>query len=139
MILVLDASMALAWMFERADAVQRDCADRAVLALTSVAGLVPPLWHVEVANALLVGERRRVITPAQSQQFLSRLDQLPITVDSALPGSRRDAVMGIARQYGLSAYDACYLDLAVRTMATLATFDNKLADAARNAGVALFE
>ena len=137
--LVLDASMALAWIFEREDADQHDCADRALQMLEGVPASVPSLWHVEVANSLLVGERRKIIAPAQSQDFLLRLDQLPITVDTGSPVLRRDPVLGIARQYGLSAYDACYLDLALRVTGVLATFDVKLAQAARAAGVTVFE
>jgi predicted nucleic acid-binding protein len=39
---------------------------------------------------------------------------------------------------GLSAYDATYLELALREGAELATFDGKLADAMRSAGGSVF-
>jgi predicted nucleic acid-binding protein len=84
MTLVLDASMALAWIFERSKDEQRDCARRALQTLTNSLTLVPQLWGVEVANGLLVGERRKVITTLQSTKFLKHLDRLPITVDGTM-------------------------------------------------------
>ena len=139
MLLVLDASMALAWIFERMDTSEHDRADRALGMLATTSAVVPPLWRVEVANGLLVGERRKVIQLAQSDNFLTRLAHLPIKVDSHLPATRAQQVLRIARQYGLTAYDACYLDLALSTIGTLATFDVKLANAAKTAGVPVFQ
>lgn len=136
--LVLDASMTLAWLFERDDPEDAVCADQALSALAGAKTLVPPLWHTEVANALLVGERRRVVTEAQVIDYLNRLYRLPIATDDAAPAGRRDLVMSLGREHGLSAYDATYLDLALRTDSTLATFDGKLADAMRRAGGIVF-
>jgi predicted nucleic acid-binding protein len=96
------------------------------------------IWHTEVANALLVGERRRIITAAQSIDYLNRLSLLPILTDDAASGSRRDMVMSLARQHALSAYDATYMDLALRTGSELATFDSGLAEAMRRAGGKVF-
>jgi predicted nucleic acid-binding protein len=103
---VLDASMALAWLFEREKANEAECADRALLAMELAEVLVPHLWHIEIANALLVGERRRVVTEAQVIDYLGRLSRLPILTDDTPPASRRDMVMALAREHGLSAYDA---------------------------------
>ncbi|MBB1630438.1 type II toxin-antitoxin system VapC family toxin [Cupriavidus sp. UME77] len=139
MTLVLDASMALAWLFERADQIQAECADKVLSALTSNEVVVPPLWHVETANALLVAERRKIVTEAQVADFVSKLGSLPITTDSAAPAERREVVMALAREHRLTAYDATYLDLALRNGAALATFDGALASAMRNAGGVVFE
>lgn len=136
--LVLDASMALAWLFERENAEEADCADRALLAMADAETAVPPLWHTEVANALLVGERRRVVTKAQVISYLNRLYRLPIATDNAAPVTRCDLVMALAREHKLTAYDATYLELALRVGAVLATFDGKLADAMRRAGGTVF-
>jgi predicted nucleic acid-binding protein len=136
--LVLDASMALAWVFARQAQDERDCADRALQALHGMPARVPAIWHVEIANSLLVGERRQVISEAQSTDYLRRLDQLAILADPAEGAVHRGAVLRVARQHGLTAYDACYLELALRLSATLATFDRKLATAARATGCAVF-
>ena len=130
--------MALSWLFRREKKSEADCADRALGALEPDGAVVPSLWHTEVANALLVGERRKIITPAQSIDYLSRLSRLPIVTDDAATASRRDLVMSLARQHSLSAYNATYLDLALRTSSEIATFDDDLASAMRSAGGKVF-
>ena len=133
--LVLDASMALAWLFDRPSQVEKDLAGTALSLLSESETLVPSLWHVEISNALLVGERRRVITEAQSADYLHRLENLPIGTDYVVSlESRRYSVMSLAREYQLTTYDATYLDLALRMSAVLATFDRKLANAMIEAG-----
>ena len=136
--LVLDASMSLAWIFER-NKDEAACAERALLAIGDAETKVPSLWHTEIANALLIGERRRVVTEAQVMDYLNRLFDLPIVTDDIGPQNCRDRVMALAREYALTAYDATYLELALRTDARLATFDKKLADAMRRAGGIVFE
>lgn len=66
--------MTLAWYF-------RDEADAAAAALTTGAAIVPAIWPLEVANALVVGERRGRSTEAQAAAFLARLAALPIAAD----------------------------------------------------------
>jgi predicted nucleic acid-binding protein len=136
--LVLDASMALAWLYERPTAEEVECAERALSTLLDVEATVPSLWHTEVANALLVGERRKVVNEAQVIDYLNRLSRLPIDTDDVAPASRRDQVIALAREHGLSAYDATYLELALRSDAVLATFDGKLAKAMCAAGGIVF-
>lgn len=136
--LVLDTSMALAWLYERPTTEEIECAERALSALPDTEVSVPSLWHTEVANALLVGERRKVVTEAQVFDYLNRLSRLPIDTDDAAPASRRDQVIALAREHGLSAYDATYLELALRSDAVLATFDGKLTTAMRAAGGIVF-
>lgn len=139
MILVLDASTALAWIYAREKPDEAACAERVLQATAEMEVVVPSLWHTEIANALLVGERRKIITEAQAFDYLARLARLPIATDNVVPAARQDQVMAIARAYRLSAYDATYLDLALRTGAVLATFDGKLAAAMQGAGGALFK
>lgn len=136
--LVLDASMALAWLFERQKDEEVRCADQVLLAIADTETSVPSLWHTEIANALLVGERRRVVTEAQVIDYLTKLSHLPILTDDTAPENRREIVMALAREHTLSAYDATYLDQALRLNATLATFDGKLAAAMRRAGGIVF-
>lgn len=136
--LVLDASMAVAWLFERKDAKEVNCAEKALLAVAKSETTIPALWHTEVANALLVGERRGAATEAQVIDYLNRLSALPIATDDTIIASRRDSVMALAREHKLTAYDATYLDLALRTNAILATFDTQLANVMRSAGGMVF-
>ena len=89
MILVIDASMALAWIFARQKPAEAVCADRVLETISSIVAMVPSLWHTEIANALLVGERRKIITEAQTIDYLARLARLPIDVDDAMPATRQ--------------------------------------------------
>lgn len=130
--------MALAWFFERNRADEAECANRLLTRLPALTVSVPVLWHTEIANALLVAERRGVASQAQVIDFLSRLAALPIHTDDVAVSSRRDLVMALAREHALTAYDATYLELALRRGAALATFDMKLANAMRAAGGLVF-
>lgn len=134
MTVVLDASFALGWLYERADQREAELADRTLCSLDAVDAWVPWLWHTEITNSLLVGERRGLISEATGAAFLGRLVGLPILTDSLLPQARREAVLALAREQGLSAYDAVYLELALRLGGTLATFDTRLAAAMDRCG-----
>jgi predicted nucleic acid-binding protein len=135
---VLDASMTLAWVFTRSDTAEATLAHQALRNLPSDSWIVPTIWNSEVANGLLRGERAGLIASAQSEFFLDRLSQSPIENDPEPMQQRLPVVLQLARAHGLTAYDAAYLELALRTGRTLATFDQKLAAAARKAGGRVF-
>jgi predicted nucleic acid-binding protein len=138
MSIVLDASMALAWLIARADKAEAVLAKRAFGQVRASGAQVPALWYWEIANTLLVFERAKRLTEQDSASYLSDLTQLEIHLDEISPASRQARVLELGRVHSLSAYDATYLELAMRRAATLATFDRKLATAARAAGVQVF-
>jgi predicted nucleic acid-binding protein len=76
--------------------------------------LVPAIWPFEVANALLVGERRKRITLAQVTSLLQRISELPITVEPIRVGGAFGDILAVARREELSEYDAAYLELVLR-------------------------
>lgn len=131
---VLDASMALAWLFPRQDAAEAALAEQALDELDNEEFLVPPIWYGEVANAILRGERKGLVTPSQTAAFLAELDLADIETETDSPKLRQSVVLALARGHSLTAYDAAYMELALRRGAPLATFDQKLADAMRKAG-----
>lgn len=135
---VLDASATLAWLIDRVDPAEARTASEALLALRSEDAIVPALWNAEVANGILVAERRSATDLGKSDLFLGLVNGLPIEEDAVRASALQPAVLKIARTYRLTAYDATYLELALRTGRTLATFDRQLADAARKAGVRIF-
>jgi predicted nucleic acid-binding protein len=135
---VLDASMALAWLFLRVDEAEKSRAAEALGRLDKTETLVPGLWFAEIANGVLRGERAGMASPAQSQLFLNGLAAANIVTDSESPSGRQQHVLALARAHGLTAYDAAYLDLALRTHSSLLTFDRKLAAAARASGLDVF-
>ncbi len=138
MIGVLDASMALAWQFLRADATEAALAERALRELPSTAWVVPAIWYAELANVLLRGERAGLIQSSQTEFFLSRVALAQIELDPGSPRVQQTKVLELARTYRLTGYDATYLELALRTGGVLATFDRQLAEAARAAGGRVF-
>ena len=122
----------MAWCFED-EAVQ--ATDAALDRLAGEEAVVPGLWQLEVANVLLVAERRGRITEAQATRFLDLLGSLPIRIDQSSGDSM--AILAAGRRHGLSAYDAAYLVLAERLALPLATVDAKLRAACQHAGVLL--
>ncbi len=135
-VFVLDCSITLAWFFEdEADGYAEAVED----SLASASAVVPSLWSLEVANGLLVGERRRRTTEAKVTQFLALLRSLPITADDETAARAWSETLPLARAHHLSAYDAAYLELAVRRGLPLAALDEKLAAAAEAVGVDKYE
>jgi predicted nucleic acid-binding protein len=130
---VLDASVTLGWCFQD----EGDEA-RAALELAREAVVhVPAVWPLEVANALVVAERRKRLSEAESARFLTLVGALAIEIEAAPRLAQMAALLGLARTRGISIYDASYLDLALRRGLPLATLDDRLASAARAAGVAV--
>lgn len=134
MSLVLDASFCLAWIFVRERADQADLADRVLQRRDQEPWIVPTLWPLEVANALLVAERRGLIQPEQSDNFLRKLAALRIPLDPFAGDLSQPRLLALARQHNLSAHDASYLELALRCEARLASFDRRLQQAAQAEG-----
>ena len=136
--LVLDASAALAWLVKRVDPIEAQVADDLLSQIEKTNAIVPALWFPEVANGVLVAERRAGIGSSTSADFLRLLDTLPILEDATRPSAVQPSVLMIARAHKLTAYDATYMELVLRTGAVLATFDRKLAEAVRSAGLRVF-
>jgi predicted nucleic acid-binding protein len=135
MALVLDASMALAWCFEDE---QTEESDAVLRALASEDVSVPAVWSFEISNAALKGLRRNRLTSADIVSFLRTLEPLYIRHHEPLESASIEDLISLARTYNLSAYDASYLDLALRLGLPLATLDVRLREAADQAGVPLF-
>lgn len=130
---VLDSSVALAW------ALPDETSDRAdrLLARASSSNVfwVPALWWYEVANALTVARRRRRLAEADRARIVELYGMLTIRTDGELDANAMWRFHTLAEEYGLSAYDAAYLELALRRGLRLATFDQQMISAARKAGV----
>ena|ERR1035437_10151005 len=128
---VLDASITITWAMRDED---HPLADLAFLEIKSGSAVVPGIWWYEIRNVLVLNERRKRITPDDSNQFLAALEQLSINVDAHRSGTQ---VIDLSRMYKLSVYDAAYLALAKNERLPLATLDKDLRNAALAAGVPL--
>jgi predicted nucleic acid-binding protein len=129
---VVDASVAGAWALQDETA---PLADACLVRLADEPATVPALFWFEIRNLLVVNERRRRLSAAESSAFLGKLHRLPIGVDDAPDG---DVVMALARRHGLTVYDAAYLELARRRAVPLATLDRRLMAAGSETGVLPF-
>ncbi len=132
---VIDASVALAWCFPDEAS---EYADGVLVALEGQAMLVPAVWGLEIANAILAGERSNRLRPPEIRRFTTLLESLSTVQDVQPAGDHVSNVLPLAREYGLSARDAAYLELSIRHAAPLATLDGKLRKAAQKAGVRIF-
>ncbi|HSZ00986.1 MAG TPA: type II toxin-antitoxin system VapC family toxin [Terriglobales bacterium] len=132
---VIDASLALAWCFPDEAS---EYADGVLVALEGRTVMVPPVWALEITNAVLVAERRKRAKLADVRRFVELLGGLTIIEQSQTVIDTVSSVLPLARQYGLSAFDAAYLDVAVRQGAPLATLDSTLERAGRSAGIKIF-
>jgi predicted nucleic acid-binding protein len=133
---VLDASVVLTWCFpDEASQKATEVSER-IAAGGRVA--VPAFWRHEILNALLVGERRKRITADLTRGFLADLGRLPVDVDeSPAAATVFDITQALCRKHGLTAYDAAYLELALRAGKELATVDDDLRRAAGSGGIAV--
>jgi predicted nucleic acid-binding protein len=131
---LLDCSVALGAFFED----EQDEYSMAVWrSLESAQVLVPALWHLEMGNILSRAVRRGRITREALDDCWARLAVVGL---QTLP-AHGDAQHWTQRaaDWGLSAYDACYLDTALAQRVPLASKDRDLCDAARRIGVPLYQ
>ena len=131
---VLNASIVLTWCFPDEKAQKAEEVSERIAGGDMV--VVPAFWRHEVLNALLVGERRNRLTPELTQTFIADLNRLPVEVDDgATPEVVFTTTQALCRKHGLTAYDAAYLEIAIRGAYPLATVDEDLRRAAVAEGV----
>ena len=135
---VLDNSVAMRWLIPSLKSSDQQYAERVLKSMNEADALVPGLWHIEASNVLLGAEKSGEITVAQTEAFTSQLENLPISVDSSTWRRSFGRTMVLARSYGLSSYDAAYLELAVRESLMLASLDRTLLKAAEKAGIGIY-
>ena len=130
---VLDCSVTMAWFFAGEATPTSDALlDRLNKGEQAV---VAQHWPLEVGNTLLMGERRKRCTPADSAHFLAILGALALETDKETGTNASAATLGVARSHDLTLHDAAYLELAMRRKLPLATLDKALRRAANKVGV----
>lgn len=127
MSLVLDSSATLSWCFE---GERTPAATRLLRRVAEAGAVVPALWRLEVANALLIAVRRGRITKQGRDAKLRDRGRLAMATDPGTDDHARTATLLLADRFGLTAYDDSYLDLARRRRMALATLDRLLRRAA---------
>jgi len=91
------------------------------------------IWPAEFANVATVMVKRGILTDALGTQMVQMADTLNLAVDPQ--ACDLGALYQISRRYGLSAYDASYLELAMRMNLPLATRDVALMNASQSLGL----
>jgi predicted nucleic acid-binding protein len=135
---VLDASVTLAWLLDNPVPALAVKTRQALFA--GERGMVPALWHLEVANGLVMAERHRNLSAADVLESLTYVENLAgqhiETYTDLIPVRR---ALNSARNSRLTSYDALYLELARQSGVRLATLDRDLISACAEASVQLFE
>ena len=131
--MVIDASVALSWVYTDQATPQTE------KLLTDVENgvpiVVPVLWFTEVANGLLILQRRKKLIAKDRITALQKLESLNILSDEESGRAAFSAGSRHAEKHGLTVYDATYLEVALRRALPLATRDIALQKAARAAGI----
>jgi predicted nucleic acid-binding protein len=130
---VADASVGFAWVYPDQATAETDRLLNEVAAGATV--IVPALWYLEMANVLLMAQRRRRLTASQRKAALEQLTALQFTVDDEGPRHAFGQTGELAEKYGLTIYDATYLELAVRRSLPLASRDQALQNATKKCGL----
>ncbi len=132
---ILDASVTMSWCFED----QQTGLSEAVLAAIeqNAAPIAPPIWMYEVINVLAMARKKKLIDQATAVTFWNKASKLVEVIESPEKGTAQE-ILDLSEKYHLTAYDAAYLELALREGLPLATLDKDLTKAAQAAGVRLF-
>jgi predicted nucleic acid-binding protein len=132
---VVDNSIVMSWCFKDET---NEYVDTVLERLSEATVFVPSIWPLEVVNVLLVAERKKRLTKADSVRFITLLSQLPIIVEHERPERVMTDLLALARVNNLSSYDASYLDLSMRKGLPIATLDTRLIKAAKMANVPIY-
>ena len=127
MSIVLDSSITVAWLYREQATTS---VDEIFENLVEATAWVPALWHLEVANVLQIGIRRKRHAADFRDRVLSDLSELAIYVDSETHRQAWGATARLAERHCLTLHDAAYLELALRRNLPLATLDEDLRAAA---------
>lgn len=131
---VLDASIAIAWLFDDEGAPEDD---RLMDLVADHGAMVPGIWPSEVANTLLMAVRRRRLPERRSAELLERLMSLDLLIEVQSLFDVHSSVIPLAVENSLTVYDASYLALALKHGLPLASRDRALRRAAQAAGIAV--
>jgi predicted nucleic acid-binding protein len=132
--LIIDASITMAWCFEdEATPATEEVLDQVI----ESNALVPSVWRFEVGNALQMAIRRKRITEIFRDDALAKLQAMPITVDPETDAYVWTTALRLSERFGLTLYDAAYVELAQRRNLPLASLDQEMRAAASALNVEL--
>lgn len=133
---IIDTSVVMSWCFEDEE---NSYAEAVLDSLEDGEAFVPGIWPLEVGNVLLVAERKKRLSRASVVRFLELISSLPLIVEQETPDRILREIVSLAREQGISTYDASYLDLAMRTDLPISTLDASMRKAARKLKIPAYE
>jgi predicted nucleic acid-binding protein len=133
---VIDSSIGFSWIYPAQASRSTESLLQQLDAGANV--VVPELWFLEIANGLLVLQRRKKLSAGERKEALNTLVALNLIVDDESGKRAFDSISELAEKHSLTVYDAAYLELAIRRNLPLASRDESLLRAARSAGVRSF-
>lgn len=132
MAFVADASVTAAWFIASQATTYTD---RLLKRIPDEEVYVPGIWPAEFTNIFLVLERRGKLTDEQVLTILRLASRYPIIVDTGTVSLAK--IHRLSEQFSLTAYDAMYLELALRLDLALCARDGALIEAVPRAGLKL--
>jgi predicted nucleic acid-binding protein len=135
---VLDNSVTMRWLFGDGSLSDQTYAKQVLASISDTCILVPGIWSLEVANVITRAEKKFGLTQARSTEFIHALEKMHIGIDSQTSLHAMKNTLQLARSCHLSAYDAAYLELALREGLPLATLDEALIKAIKKMGAKRF-
>jgi predicted nucleic acid-binding protein len=127
---VLDNSVLCGWFLANQAS---DYGDAVAQQLRHVDAHAPWLLQLECTNVLRTACRRGVMTIGSAHTVVDQVNLLPIHIDPTPPQPAN--LLSLALRFGLTSYDAAYLELALRLQLPVATRDAELAEAAWASGI----
>ena len=130
---VVNASVGFSWVYQNQATPETDKLLGEVAAGSTA--VVPAFWFLEVANILLMAQRRGKLTVALKKTALTTLENLNLIVDDEGQRAAFHKTSDLAEKHGLTIYDAAYLEVALRRKIPISTRDEALKRAAKQCGV----
>jgi predicted nucleic acid-binding protein len=125
--LVVDASAILGLCFDDEDRAYGERILDVIEAGASV--IVPAIWPLEITNGLLAAERKNRLDHDALLRFRVVLGKFSTALDTRSLSETMNITLPLARKHRLTAYDAAYLELALREQCPLASLDRQLVQA----------
>lgn len=135
---VLDNSITMRWFFGDGKKEDLNYAKDVLETMKQAIALVPTIWGLEVSNVIVKAEAKGLVKESRSALFLNMIKELDIEPDMKTYLYSLNDILNLARRYGLSTYDASYLELSLRENIPLATLDEDLIKAAKKAGAKIY-
>jgi predicted nucleic acid-binding protein len=130
---VIDASVVLAILLPDEKQSQGDLVLEQMIRSGAQA---PNLLLLEVNNALGMAVKRKRISRSEAEKLAGFFEQFRIDFDFT-NAARFTEIKRIMASYGMTSYDACYLELAQRHKLPLASFDQGMVRGAQDMGVSI--